>query len=39
LARGVSTRYLPVYLGWLHALRDPGFQLEKLIEGPLTLPN
>ncbi len=34
-ARGVSTRYLPVYLGWLRAIRDPNFQPETLIEASL----
>lgn len=34
-ARGVSTRHLPAYLGWLRAIRAPGFQPEKLIEAPL----
>lgn len=26
--RGVSTRHLPLYLGWLRALRRPGFSPE-----------
>lgn len=34
-ARGVSTRYLPDYLGWSRAVRRPGFAPINLIADPL----
>lgn len=34
--RGVSTRHLPLYLGWLRALRRPGFSPEALIDEALS---
>jgi hypothetical protein len=36
--RGVSTRYLPLYLGWLRAIRNPGFSPVSLIEQALATP-
>ncbi|EKV27394.1 hypothetical protein C882_1896 [Caenispirillum salinarum AK4] len=33
--RGVSTKYLPAYLGWLRFRRQPGFSPEALIRQPL----
>lgn len=34
--RGVSTRYLPNYLGWMRAMRRPGFRPSVLIEQALA---
>ena len=34
-ARGVSTKYLPDYLGWSRAVRRPGFMPFNLIADPL----
>lgn len=38
-ARGVSTRYLPLYLGWLRAMRSPGFEPAKLLRDGLSTPS
>jgi transposase-like protein len=35
-ARGVSTRYLPAYLGWLRAIRGPDFKPQQLIDKALA---
>jgi len=34
--RGVSTQYLPNYLGWMRAMRRPGFGPPVLIEQALV---
>lgn len=38
LLRGVSTRYLPNYLGWLRAMRHPEFTPELLVRQALSTP-
>jgi hypothetical protein len=35
-ARGVSTRYLPAYLGWSRAIRRPDFKPQQLIDKALA---
>ena len=36
-ARGVSTANLPIYLGWLRALRRPGFRSAELLRDALAV--